>query len=102
MSATSSPSGRRVVKLPWITEHKSMSKASIYRAMEHEDFPKAIKLTGRSVGWFLDEVEEWFANRPRGIAPCADNDQYQTADFLASRPGSERNAGRAKAARDAA
>lgn len=102
MNEGDAPSGRRVVKLPWIIENKAMSRASIYRAMEHEDFPKAIKLTGRSVGWFLDEVEDWFSNRPRGIAPCADNDQYQTTDFLTSRPGSERPAGRAKAARDAA
>lgn len=92
MSEVNTSSGRRVVKLPWIIENKSMSKASIYRAMEHEDFPKAIKLTGRSVGWFLDELENWFTNRPRGIAPCADNEQYQTLGYLTSRPGSQRDA----------
>jgi predicted DNA-binding transcriptional regulator AlpA len=88
MSEVVAPPGRRVVKLPWIIENKSMSKASIYRAMEHEGFPSAIKLTGRSVGWFFDEVEAWFENRPRGVAPCADNDQYQTESYLTSRPGS--------------
>jgi len=92
MSVAIAPSSRRVVKLPWIIENKAMSRASIYRAMEHEDFPKAIKLTGRSVGWFLDEVEEWFANRPRGIAPCAENEQYQTHAYLTSRPGSQPDA----------
>lgn len=92
MSEVVAPSGRRVVKLPWIVENKAMSRASIYRAMEHEGFPQAIKLTGRSVGWFLDEVEDWFASRPRGIAPCSDNGQYQTMGYLTSRPGSQRDA----------
>lgn len=81
------PHGRRVVKLSFIMEDKSMSKSTVYRAIESGGFPKPIKLSGRSVGWFLDEVEDWFANRPRGINPCADADQYQSAAYLNSRPG---------------
>lgn len=96
------PPDKRIYRLGDITEIYSMSRSSIYRAMAEDDFPKAIKLTSRSIGWWRHQVEEWLANRPSGIAPCADNDQYQTADFLASRPGSERNAGRGKAARNAA
>lgn len=96
------PPDKRIYRLSDVIDLYSMSRSSIYRAMAEEGFPKAIKLTSRSIGWWRHEVEAWFAARPVGIAPCADNDQYQTADFLASRPGSERNAGRAKAARDAA
>lgn len=81
------PHGRRVVKLSFIMEDKSMSKSTVYRAIENDGFPKPIKLSGRSVGWFLDEVEDWFANRPRGINPCANADQYQSAAYLNSRPG---------------
>lgn len=89
----SNPSfGRRLVKLPWIIDTKEMSRSSVYRAMENEGFPKPIRTTGRSVAWFFDEVEDWFANRPRGINPCAGAEQYQTEDYLTSRP----------AARDAA
>lgn len=68
-------------------EDKSMSKSTVYRAIENDGFPKPIKLSGRSVGWFLDEVEDWFANRPRGINPCANADQYRSAAYLNSRPG---------------
>lgn len=85
------PRGRRIVKLSSIMEDKNMSKSSIYRAIENDGFPKPIKLRGRSVGWFFDEVEHWFENRPRGINPCADADQYQSAAYLNSRPGA-RNA----------
>lgn len=83
---------RRIFKLADIIEIFAMSRSSIYRAMEHDDFPKPIKLTGRSVGWNREAVESWFANRPSGIAPCADNSQYQTESYLTSRPGSRANA----------
>lgn len=81
------PEGRRVVKLSWIIETKDMSKSTVYRAIERDGFPQPFKLSGRSVGWFLDEVEDWFNNRPRGVNPCADADQYQSATYLQSRPG---------------
>lgn len=92
MSEVTTPEGRRVVKLSYITDNKAMSRSSVYRAMELDDFPKPIKLTGRSVGWFLDEIEAWFANRPRGINPCADAEQYQSESFLKSRPSGQRHA----------
>lgn len=90
---------KRIYRLSDITNIYTMSRSSIYRAMADEGFPKPIKLTGRSIGWWREQVEEWLASRPAGIAPCANNDQYQTADYLASRPGSERNAGRRKTAK---
>jgi Prophage CP4-57 regulatory protein (AlpA) len=69
-----------------------MSRSSIYRAMADDGFPKPIKLTSRSIGWRREQVDEWIANRPAGIAPCADNGQYQTEAYLTSRPGSQRDA----------
>lgn len=88
MTEVKAPIGRRMVKLPWIIDNKEMSRSSVYRAMENDGFPQPVRTTGRSIAWFLDEIEDWFANRPRGISPCADNDQYQTAAYLTSRPGS--------------
>ncbi len=83
---------RRIFKLADIIEVYAMSRSSIYRAMEHDGFPKPFKLTGRSIGWSRESVETWFANRPSGVAPCADNDQYQTQEYLTSRPGSQGDA----------
>jgi prophage regulatory protein len=81
-------SKKLIYKLTEITGIYSMSRSSIYRAMEHDGFPKPIKLTSRSVGWWKHSVENWFATRPAGIAPCADNGQYQTQEYLTSRPSS--------------
>ena len=78
---------KQVVKLAYIIETYSMSRSSIYRAIADEEFPLPIKLTSRSVGWWRHQVEEWFANRPSGVNPCADHRQYQTEGYLTSRPG---------------
>ena len=86
------PADKRIYRLPDLVSIYSMSRSSIYRAMADEGFPRPIKLTGRSIGWWREQVEDWFANRPTGIAPCADNGQYQTEAYLTSRPGSQRNA----------
>lgn len=83
---------RRIYKLSEIIEIFAMSRSSIYRAMEHDGFPKPIKLTGRSVGWNREAVESWFDSRPTGITPCADNGQYQTEGYLTSRPATQRHA----------
>ena len=82
----------RIIKLTEVIELTSMSRSSIYRAMAEDDFPLPIKLTSRSIGWPLASVEAWIANRPAGIAPCADNGQYQTEAYLTSRPGADRDA----------
>lgn len=78
---------RRIYKLPELVDIFAMSRSSIYRAMENDNFPKPIKLTSRSVGWWKHLVDDWFATRPAGMAPCADNGQYQTQAYLTSRPG---------------
>lgn len=40
-----------------------LSRSSIYAKMENETFPKAIRLSERSVGWLEHEVQEWLMNR---------------------------------------
>lgn len=84
-------SDKRIYKLSELISIYSMSRSSIYRAMAEEGFPKPIKLTSRSIGWWRHQIEEWFASRPAGIAPCADNEQYQSLSYLTSRPGSQRD-----------
>ncbi|MGN6156264.1 MAG: helix-turn-helix transcriptional regulator [Sphingomicrobium sp.] len=88
-SASSDCEDRKIYKLPDLIRLYPVSRSSIYRAMENDDFPQPIKLTGRSVGWWRHQVEEWFANRPSGISPCADHAQYQTESYLTSRPKSK-------------
>lgn len=40
-----------------------LSRSSIYALMDKSRFPRAIKLSERSVGWLESEIQEWLKNR---------------------------------------
>lgn len=55
-----------ILKLPAVQIKVQLSRSSIYRLESEGLFPKRIQLgAGHSVGWYLHEVEEWIASRPR-------------------------------------
>ncbi len=56
---------RRVLRLPAVMERTGLSKASIYRLIKADDFPAAIRLTSRAVGWSAQGIDEWIASRDR-------------------------------------
>jgi predicted DNA-binding transcriptional regulator AlpA len=86
------PEDRRIYRLPDITRIYPVSRSQVYRAMEAGEFPLPIKLIGRSVGWWKDQVDEFFASRPSAVTPCADSPQYQSESYLASRPKAKAHA----------
>ena len=53
----------QIIKLPSVVKLVSLSTASIYRLMKKGDFPKQIKLSERSSGWMLSEVEQWLDDK---------------------------------------
>lgn len=61
----------QILRLKDLTNIYPLSRNAIFHAMDHEGFPKPIKLSSRSKGWWKAEIEEWFANRPRDATPCA-------------------------------
>jgi|WetSurMetagenome_2_1015567.scaffolds.fasta_scaffold00693_2 prophage regulatory protein len=42
------------------------SKATVYRWMKSEKFPKQVTLDGRAIGWRQGEVNEWLKNLQAG------------------------------------
>jgi len=40
-----------------------LSRSSIYRRMETNEFPRPVSLGGRSKGWIDSEVDEWIMAR---------------------------------------
>lgn len=42
-----------------------LGKTSIYRLIKEDGFPKPIKLTRHSVGWYEHEIDEWLLSRER-------------------------------------
>ena len=51
------------IRLPQVKELTCLSKSSIYRLMDEEDFPKQVSLGARSVVWVKSQVEDWCSQR---------------------------------------
>lgn len=47
-----------------VEEMTSLSRSSIYKLMMEGDFPRPVKLTGKSVAWPESAIAEWLASRP--------------------------------------
>ena len=55
----------RIVRLPEVMTLTGLSKTVIYRRMKRGEFPTAIDLGGRAVGWRIRDVTNWLASRAR-------------------------------------
>ena len=53
----------KLLRLPDVTHHTGLSKATIYRLIKSKRFPKPVKLADRAVGWRLEQIEAWIASR---------------------------------------
>lgn len=53
----------RILRMPALTRHVGLSKATIYRLLRHRRFPKPIRLGERAVGWRLEDIDEWIDGR---------------------------------------
>ena len=45
-------------------ESLGVSRSTLYRMMDDEGLPRPIKITGRAVGWRVEDVQRWIAERP--------------------------------------
>jgi prophage regulatory protein len=50
---------KQIMKISELKGVVPLSTASIYRLIKKGAFPKQIKLSERSSGWVLEEVEQW-------------------------------------------
>ena len=62
---------RRVLRMPAVMERTGLSRASIYRLIRADDFPAAIRLCSRAVGWRAEQIDEWIASRERARGDAA-------------------------------
>lgn len=53
-----------LLRLPEVTRETGLARATIYRLMKDEKFPKARKLTDKLNCWRWDEIAEWKRTRP--------------------------------------
>lgn len=62
-------SERKIVRQDEVMRIYGLSRNALFRAMQDEGMPLPIKLSPRRKGWFIHELDEYFASRPRGIHP---------------------------------
>ena len=53
----------RIIKRLGVEAITGLSRSSIYAKMADGTFPKAIKLSERSVGWLESEIQAWLHDR---------------------------------------
>ena len=57
------PRSHRILRSPELRNTVGYSRTNIYYLMKKGDFPQAIKLGGRAIGWLEYEVNEWINER---------------------------------------
>ena len=55
----------QINRLPQVIKRTGKSRPSIYRDMKSGNFPLALSLGSRSVGWLEAEIDAWIENRKR-------------------------------------
>jgi len=60
---------RKIIRQDEVMRIYDLSRNALIRMMRDEGMPLPVKLSPRRKGWFIHELDEYFANRPRGIHP---------------------------------
>ncbi len=53
----------KLLRLPQVIEITGMSKTTIYRWINKNEFPKPINLSNASVGWLDTDINDWIQSR---------------------------------------
>ncbi len=54
----------RVLRMREVMQRIGLSRSTIYKLMENDDFPKPMKLGSQAIGWRDGDIENWIASRP--------------------------------------
>lgn len=62
-----------ILRLPDVKDRTGLSRSSIYLRIANGEFPRAISLGGRAVGWLEEDIDRWLADKvdaSRGGVSC--------------------------------
>ena len=57
------PNERRILRLEEVEAKSGFKRAHIYNLMKKHQFPQALRLGVRAVGWDSIEIDQWIAER---------------------------------------
>ena len=52
-----------LLRMPSVVARTGLGRSTIYRMMAAHEFPQAVRLTGRAVGWRRADLERWCESR---------------------------------------
>ena len=58
-----SPNERRILRLEEVEAKSGFKRAHIYNLMKKRQFPQALRLGVRAVGWDSIEIDQWIDER---------------------------------------
>ena len=61
---TRTPEVTSFLRLPTVMQQTGLGRSTIYRLMAERQFPQAVRLSGRAVGWRVADVRQWAESRP--------------------------------------
>lgn len=64
-----------ILRLPRVIERVQLSRSNIYAKISRNEFPCAIPLGARAVGWLDTEIDAWIKAQsalPRRHEPCVE------------------------------
>ncbi len=53
----------RLIRLNEVLAMTGLSRSSMYRSIEKQQFPKQVSLGDRAVAWVESEVQDWLVDR---------------------------------------
>jgi prophage regulatory protein len=74
---------RTILRLPAVEKATGNKKSQIYALMASGDFPRPVKISPQSVGWFEDEIEAWQQARDRATGGWCPRDRKQRSNSSA-------------------
>ena len=54
---------QKILRLPAVRSLTGLSRSTVYQKISNGDFPKAISLGTRAVGWLESDVEAWIGQK---------------------------------------
>lgn len=55
----------RILRLTEVIHRTGLARSTIYKLMKAHEFPQAVPLMVRTVGWIESEVDDWIASKVR-------------------------------------
>jgi prophage regulatory protein len=68
---------KRILRLPAVVDRTGLARSTIYLRMRNQNFPEAVNLGGRAVGWFESEINDWLELRAQSSRGSTEQREHE-------------------------